>query len=185
MRPNRGILARVVARAAMLAGVVRGAGPALREVSVGSSEPVNPETRFETGDVHGKAALLTGAGLILVLWVIVLLTYPLFAYFAGARAESSRPPIQAAAHGTPQPPEPRIQDNPQRDLKDFKAYENDQLNGYHWVDRARGTVSIPIEDAMRIVAAHGIPPQPGPAGVYGDPQAGSRETGFTGKVEPR
>src|SRR5690348_5001654 len=121
--------------------------------SRGELEPVHPETRFETGDVHAKAALLTGAGLVLGLWVIVVLVYPLFAYFNHASAVNSPPPIQAAAHGTPQPPEPRLQQNPQRDLKDFRAYEDSQLNGYHWIDRGQGTVSIPIEEAMHMIAA--------------------------------
>jgi len=31
------------------------------------------------------------------------------------------------------------------------AQQLDQLNGYHWVDRDSGTVSIPIERAMQLV----------------------------------
>ena len=149
-----------------------------------SVEPIHPETRFEAKDVNGKAILLTGVGLLLTLWAVVLLTYPLFSYFENSLARSSPPPIQAAAHEIPVPPEPRVQSNPQHDLKDMKAYEDEQLYGYHWADRAHGTVSIPIDRAMRMVAARGIPPQPS-SSQYFDPQEGARETGFQGKVEPR
>jgi hypothetical protein len=128
--------------------------------------------------------MLTGAGVLAGVWIIVLLTYPVFSYFAHVRAKTSPPPIQAAVHGTPQPPEPRLQDNPQRDLKELRAYEDAQLSGYHWLDRVHGTASIPIERAMRILAARGIPPQPS-SDQYFDPQSGARETGFQGKVEPR
>jgi hypothetical protein len=154
------------------------------EFREGEADPIHPETRFEAGDLNAKAVLLTGAGLLVVLWAIVLLIYPLFSYFENARARSSPPPIQAAAHGTPRSPEPQLQENPQRDLKDVRDYEDAQLNGYQWIDRAQGTISIPIEEAMRIVAARGIPPQPS-SGKYFDPQEGTRETGFQGKVEPQ
>lgn len=146
--------------------------------------PIDPNTRFETGDVSIKPVLLAGAGLLVGLWAVVLLTYPLFSYFAHARAESSPSAIQTAARGAAYPPEPRLQDNPQRDLKDVRAYENAQLNGYRWVDRAHGTVSIPIDQAIRMISTRGIPPQPSSKNYF-DPQEGTRETGFAGKVEPR
>jgi hypothetical protein len=53
------------------------------------------------------------------------------------------------------------------------------------VDHARGVVSLPIERAIQIIARRGIPPQPAPPGMtYFDPRAGTRQTGFEGKVEP-
>ena len=184
MRRNNSWLTRVAERFALLAGARKGIGAGVRSLRQGEFDPIDPETRFETGDVRTGAALLGGAGVIVVLWATVLLTYPVYSYFAHARAASSPPPVQAAAHGTPQSPQPRIQADPARDWKDFHAYEEQQLNGYHWVDRAHGSVSIPIDEAIKIVAARGIPPQPS-SGAYFDPQQGSRETGFAGKVEPR
>ncbi len=72
------------------------------------------------------------------------------------------------------------------DLQDVSAYEYGELNGYHWVNRAAGIVSIPIDQAIGTIAARGIPPQPAPPGMtYFTPEAGTRETGFEGKVEPR
>src|SRR5690349_1741780 len=146
MRRSNGFVTRMLGRFAMLAGAPRAVGPAIGVLHEGETEPIHPDTRFEAADINGKAVLLTGVGLILTLWVIVVLMYPLFAYFTGVRAQTSPPPIQAAAGGPPLPPEPRLQADPRRDLTDFRNYEDSQLNGYHWVNRANGTVSIPIDE---------------------------------------
>jgi hypothetical protein len=58
------------------------------------------------------------------------------------------------------------------------------LHKYNWIDKKSGTVSIPIDKAMEIVAREGIAPQTGSGFTYYNPQAGSRRTGFEGKVEP-
>ena len=55
------------------------------------------------------------------------------------------------------PPGPRLQTNPGADLKTFRAEEEKQLDTYYWVDRQKGLVHIPIEDAMKKLAVSGIP----------------------------
>ncbi len=55
------------------------------------------------------------------------------------------------------PPEPRLQTNPREDLRDLRAQEDAILNSYGWVDRAAGSVHIPIDRAMEIVLERGIP----------------------------
>ena len=42
----------------------------------------------------------------------------------------------------------------------FRAEEMRRLNSAGWQDRAAGTVHIPIDQAMRAVAAEGIPGWP-------------------------
>jgi len=184
MRLNRAYLSRLLDRLAMLGGVAEGAQSALREAHYGAMDPIAPETGFEPRDVNVAAVLFTGIGLLVVLWIVVVAVYPLFALFAHERAETPRMP--AAARVNPLPPEPRLQADPHREWQDMLAAENGQLNSYHWINRTQGTVSIPIAEAMKIIAARGIPPQPQPPGMtYFDPQEGTRETGFQGKVEPR
>jgi len=184
MRLNRAYFAHLLDRLAMLGGVTESAPPALRQAHEGASDPIAPETRFEPRDINVVAVLFVGLGLLLVLWIVVVGLYPLFAYFEHQRAETPRMPASARAH--PLPPEPRIQADPHRDWQDMLAYENYQLNGYHWINKAQGIVSMPIEEAMKIIAARGIPPQPQPPGLtYFTPEEGTRETGFEGKVEPR
>lgn len=63
-------------------------------------------------------------------------------------------------------PEPTLQISPQGDLDRFKLEQEAALTGYAWTDRATGIARIPIEDAMRIVAARGdkaYEPVEGPA----------------------
>jgi hypothetical protein len=53
------------------------------------------------------------------------------------------------------------------------------------VDKQKGIVALPIDRAIQIVAQRGIPPQKAPANLQlSQPQAGTRLTGFEGKVEP-
>jgi hypothetical protein len=52
-------------------------------------------------------------------------------------------------------PEPALQKNPQDDLRRFEREQRAALSGYGWVDQSKGLVRIPIEEAMRIIAARG------------------------------
>jgi hypothetical protein len=46
----------------------------------------------------------------------------------------------------------RLQLDPARDIEAYRAQKQALLAGYAWVDRERGLVRIPIEDAMRAIA---------------------------------
>jgi hypothetical protein len=52
-------------------------------------------------------------------------------------------------------PEPTLQKKPQNDLKRFEFEQRMALSGYGWVDRSKGLAQIPINEAMRIIAARG------------------------------
>jgi hypothetical protein len=55
-------------------------------------------------------------------------------------------------------PGPRLQNQPQQDLEQFKRKQMQELRTYGWVDRSQGLVRIPIEEAMdRYLQNH---PQP-------------------------
>lgn len=51
------------------------------------------------------------------------------------------------------PPEPRLQVTPLRDYQVFRAAQDSLLRTYGWANRETGTVRIPIERAMEILAA--------------------------------
>ena len=176
MRPNssnsRGLLGLLALAATAFAALVLKRTPA-----EAPADPIDPTTRYEPRDVHAGAVALTGAGLLLAIWLAILVIYPFFRLL-----DHEGPP---AAQGMVLPPAPRLQADPPRDLGEFRARENAAMNSYGWVDRANGVVSIPIDRAMQIVAQRGIPPQPAPNTLtYFDPQVGTRRTGFEGKVAP-
>lgn len=54
------------------------------------------------------------------------------------------------------PPAPQLQTDPQEDLRKFRAEEEARLNSYGWVDRSKGIVHIPIDQAMKDVIRKGI-----------------------------
>jgi hypothetical protein len=53
-------------------------------------------------------------------------------------------------------PSPELQVNPREDMARFRAEQLRWLNGTGWIDESRGIAHIPIEEAMRQVAAEGI-----------------------------
>ena len=75
-------------------------------------------------------------------------------------------------------PEPALQKKPQADLKRFELEQRMSLSGYGWIDRSRGIARIPIEEAMRIIAARGDhaydPPEPPPTASNAANQVGVR-----------
>jgi hypothetical protein len=76
--------------------------------------------------------------------------------------ETLRPPVETSplARVEIQPPEPRLEANPQVTLDRVRARENQLLNGFGWVDRDAGIARIPIDRAMAILAQRGWPPEP-------------------------
>jgi hypothetical protein len=58
-------------------------------------------------------------------------------------------------------PTPRVQlDDGNADVADLHAREDILLDNYTWVDQGKGSVRIPIERAMEIIAQKGLPVAP-------------------------
>jgi hypothetical protein len=58
-------------------------------------------------------------------------------------------------------PTPRLQlDDGNQDIADLHARENILLDNYTWIDQSKGTLRIPVERAMEIIAQHGLPVAP-------------------------
>lgn len=58
-------------------------------------------------------------------------------------------------------PTPRVQtDDGNQDVADLHAREDLLLNNYTWIDQSKGTVRIPIERAMQLIAQKGLPVAP-------------------------
>jgi hypothetical protein len=58
-------------------------------------------------------------------------------------------------------PSPRVQrDDGNQDMADLHAREDLLLDNYTWADESKGTVRIPIERAMELIAQRGLPVAP-------------------------
>lgn len=103
----------------------------------------------ETRDVWPRMLLLFGGGLLvfLALSVVVLgLVFDVTPHWPqpGRSTEGS----QAS---------PALQTRAEADLATFRRSQDKALTTLGWVDQKAGTVRIPIDDAMKIVAAKGLP----------------------------
>ena len=106
----------------------------------------NPETAFEKSDWP-----LGIVGWVLLGTFIFLVIAPFVLIGAFPRAVSD---VSRAL--TVEPPQPRLQTDPSEDLAKFLSNEDKRLNTYYWIDKKKGIVHIPIEQAMKEVAEEGI-----------------------------
>jgi len=84
-----------------------------------------------------NTALIAAAGLVGAVLLVIALIW-LKSYFYLVRNEVEETQVLTV-------------DNPK--LKDLRAREREELTTYGWVDQDKGTVRIPIERAMELVAA--------------------------------
>jgi hypothetical protein len=105
----------------------------------------------ETSEVSVKLIVVSLAGLAVVTFFVFLLVVGIFRYFydSDKTGEARRQPVI--------PPEPRIEVAPYQQLQQLRVQENHILTTYAWVDKNGGTVRIPIDRAIDMLAAKGVP----------------------------
>jgi len=107
----------------------------------------NPTTDFEPTDWSLRPVALIYAGIPVLLVVscfVLIVAYP-----------NALPDVDRTLRISP--PGPRLQTDPAGDLQKFRAEEERRLNTYYWIDRDKGIVHIPIEQAMKTLVATGAP----------------------------
>jgi len=68
------------------------------------------------------------------------------------RADPPPPPLAEERAPQPPPPGPRLQASPDQDMIQLRAGEDRTLNQPAWIDRGQGTVRLPIDLAMDVLA---------------------------------
>jgi hypothetical protein len=134
----------------------------------------NPEVSHERRDVNVFQITAFGIGLVISCIVVVFAMWAMFD-FLYHREDLKNPQHPAAMIRTRPtlPPEPRLQGIPEPtqphvELERLRADEDAILNNYGWVDPNKGTVRIPIGEAIDMVARKGLPSKPSPAGTAND-----------------
>jgi hypothetical protein len=112
-----------------------------------SPAPVDRHTDFERSDMSVAVVAIVALGVLLYVCLAPLI---LTGIYRGALSDVSR-----VLHI--KPPAPVLQLDPPAELKDFRAKEKTRIESYGWIDRSRGIAHIPIDEAMKDVAARGIP----------------------------
>ena len=132
---------------------IRAADPAVEGPDPGAEGPAErrlPAARREQKDVSFRALALGGIAVLLCL--VIALGAARWIYSGSDKTLRFQPPASY--------PSPTLQDDPVADMNRFRSEQMQQLNGIYWLDKATGTVHLPIEDAMRIIARDGIPDWP-------------------------
>lgn len=110
----------------------------------------------EKSNIRFGPVMIAGGGLLALVGFGLWLSWGMYLY---ARDQTSRPGKNPATFTDvgKLPPEPRLQADPHSDLLRLRASEDSVLSGYAWVNRDSGFVRIPVERAMAILAAKGLP----------------------------
>lgn len=109
-----------------------------------------------------RAAIVTLA----VVGVVMVIVYAAWGLFEWRMRQLDRPapPLAEQGYGHRVPPTPRVQSTPVEDLAHYRAGQDGKLASYGWIDRTAGTVRIPIDRAMTLIAER--------ASTIADPAAG-------------
>ncbi len=105
-----------------------------------------------------RRILWVSGGVAAITLVSVVLMWALLAGFNAFdnRHAPAPPPMPAAAQEVP-PTEPRLQPSPPADMDAMRVSEDQVLQHAAWIDRAKGTVRLPIDVAIDVIAAGGMP----------------------------
>jgi hypothetical protein len=66
------------------------------------------------------------------------------------------PHTELLPYPVPSYPPPQLQASPHEDMVRFYRQELDRLNSFGWIDKSKGLVHIPVDQAMRQLASQGI-----------------------------
>jgi hypothetical protein len=133
------------------------------------------ETEFEREDLSTRGVFVFMVGLAVtgvVIYFIIVGMYSFLDHYEqshmataspllGSKGEISRVYTQAEMdkafkdNGAPM-----LETNERGQFRDFLMNQEDQLNSYGWVDREGGVAHIPIERAMQLIVARGLPVLP-------------------------
>ena len=106
-----------------------------------------PPARYEHADASPRAALIAFPAILAALLLSVLLVWWIY---PGTTVDRRLPT------GVPAYPSPRLQSDPAADMRKLREAKLARLNSFGWDDQAKGLGHIPINEAMRRVAASGI-----------------------------
>lgn len=128
---------------------------------------LNDSVAYERRDVNARAIFWIGVVMIIAAVVIHTVVWWLFDAFDRREAQKGRPPATLVRAPQPAPTDPRLQTDAPADLDGLRAAKERELESYGWVDREKGVVHIPVEQAMTILVRRGLPKTQTPADESG------------------
>jgi hypothetical protein len=118
--------------------------------------PTPPGSQYEHTDIDVSIGYNFAIWLLVAMVLSLGLVYGVFYLFESrktdADAAAQQFPLAVGQHQ--EPPAPRLQTQPFKDVYLLKMGQNERLNAYGWADRGNGVVHIPIERAMELTQQH-------------------------------
>lgn len=126
----------------------------------------NGSSGYERREANLKLIIYSAIGLAVTVFIVLILMWGVFNALK-VHGEANDQTYSPMAAPFQLPPEPRLQEHPDLELRELRAHEAQVLNQYQWSDQKNGILHIPINRAMDLIAQRGLPYQkPGqPAGV--------------------
>ena len=118
----------------------------------------------ETTDVSVPGLFIFAAGLvvsvvaILIGLVVVFKGYEYVNHRLNDGIARQEPGAASRVRLAPDYQGPLLQVKPEEDLRWMREHNAMDLDGYGWVDQPAGVVRLPIDRAMDLIAARGLPP---------------------------
>lgn len=140
--------------------------------------PTPPGAEYEHTDIDPSVGYRFGFWLAISMLVGAAIVYGTYAFLVSrGEAQDAAARNYPLAQGVSQePPAPRLQTQPFKDVMQLKGDQRALLHSYGWLDKANGVVHIPIERAMSLTLERGLPARDGgsnaPTMVVQDSSAG-------------
>lgn len=117
-------------------------------------EPPHESVEFDR-EIQYHQLIWMGVGLLVIAVISGVLVFFMLKGFVSWRAASGGPPPLVAP--APAAAGPRLLARPEGELKQVRQQEKERLESYGWVDQTAGVAHIPVERAIDLVAARGLP----------------------------
>jgi hypothetical protein len=121
--------------------------------------PTPPDAQHEHSDIEPSIAWKFAIWLAVGIVISGVIVYATFWFFEAKEESVDQANITypLAAGQVKEPPTPRLQTQPFKDLYLLREHETEQLTGYGWVDKGAGVVRLPIDRAMERLLEQGLP----------------------------
>jgi hypothetical protein len=135
-----------------------------------------PRGAYEKSDALFGPTLRAGLYILGVMVLTAAVVVPFYRLLVREQTASQRPTATELKDEarSQEPPGPRLVVSEPKALADFRSRENALLSSYAWVEKDRGIVRIPVDEAMRVVAERGLPVFPAPPASKATPATGEK-----------
>jgi hypothetical protein len=132
---------------------------------------------YERTDADAGGTYKAGLAMLAAMVLTALALVPMYRLLAKRESQAQPPPAGAVKTEMSEPVQsfPKLVTSEPQALAEFRANEQALLTSYGWVEKDKGLARIPIEHAMRIVAAQGLPKFEGAAVVATPAGAGAKK----------